>query len=228
MKLERRFISTHELRAATVNGKLQIRGYASVFNSPTDDMSTKQLGFRECVKPGAFSRAISEKQDVRCLVNHDPNQLLGRTKNGTLRLKEDNKGLWYECDMPDTSYARDAYALIKNGTMSQCSFSFILKRDRWSKGSDGIAERELIDLDALDVSPVTYPVYTDTEVDSVNHDGLVNANHVTRMFPEGVPVEMRSRLQACGVALPSDPEIENMKRQWETAYRSALADLIPE
>ena len=158
-----------EIRRMNI-GKLEIRtgsnptglgtlvGYAAVFNSMSEDM-----GFFERVMPGAFARALRESQDVRALVNHADSQVLGRTKSGTLRLKEDKTGLLMECDLPDTSYARDLAACIARGDIDQQSFSFRCMTDRWSL-VDGKQVRDLIDLDLYDVSPVTFPAYTDTLV----------------------------------------------------------------
>src|SRR5436305_14086914 len=84
-----------------------ISGHAAVFNSPYEVRYDKYI-FREVIKPGAFTRSLKEKQDVRCLINHDDNQILGRTKAGTLVLSEDKSGLAYEVpELPDTTYARD-------------------------------------------------------------------------------------------------------------------------
>ena len=93
-----------EVRAsATPSGKPRIEGYAATFNNPT------QLpGFREVIKPGAFTRAIDEQHDCVCLFNHDQNNVLGRTTSGTLRLDQDSLGLHYVCDLPNTQAARDA------------------------------------------------------------------------------------------------------------------------
>src|SRR5438270_8135031 len=95
--IERRFIKGGQIRAKA-GDKPGIEGYAAVFNEQFDSG-----WFIETIKPGAFTRALKEKQDVRCLFNHDPNNLLGRTKSGTLSLKQDDSGLSYECDLnPDT------------------------------------------------------------------------------------------------------------------------------
>src|ERR1700757_1811537 len=93
---ERRFVKASAIRAAA-DGKPSISGYASVFNEQYDSG-----WFVETIKPGAFSRALREAQDVRMLLNHDVNFVLGRTKAGTLTLKEDTKGLSFDCSLPET------------------------------------------------------------------------------------------------------------------------------
>lgn len=157
-RIEHRIFKT-ELRVAA-DGKPQIDGYAAVFNSETD------LGYvRESIAPGAFTRAIKEKQDVRCLFNHDPNNVLGRTKSGTLILAEDNTGLKFHCDMPDTTIGKDVHAMIQRGDVDQCSFGFIVREEEVTYGEDAVV-RVIKDCDLFDVSPVTYPAYPTTSVEA--------------------------------------------------------------
>jgi HK97 family phage prohead protease len=136
----------------------KIEGYAAVYSSPSEDM-----GFREIIMPGAFDRAIREGHDVRCLLNHDTNIVLGRTKSGTLRLSVDDRGLKIENDMPDTQAGRDTLTLIERGDIDQMSFAFRTIADNW-RTEDGNQIRELLDVELLDVSPVAYPAYAATVV----------------------------------------------------------------
>jgi HK97 family phage prohead protease len=175
-------VTNAELRTERSEGKNTISGYAAKYNTKSDDLG----GFRETIKPGAFTRAIKEKQDVRMLINHDPNMVLGRTASGTLKLSEDSTGLRFRCDMPDTSYARDLMESVDRGDISQCSFGFMTKRQAWTEGTndDGEQEsvRELHDVDLFDTSAVTYPAYPDTEVYSRSLE--------MRSFPDGVPADI--------------------------------------
>lgn len=181
-KIEVRIFSGAEVRARK-DGK-GIEGYAAVFNERSVDLG----GFRESIVPGAFSRMLKEKQDVRAMFNHDPNLILGRSSSGTLRMSEDSKGLSYDCDLPDTATARDVYKLVERGDVSGCSFSFRAAKDgqRWSEGRDEggnpIAFRDLTDVDVRDVGPVTFPAYRQTSVDS------------RMLWPDGPPVELRAYL----------------------------------
>jgi HK97 family phage prohead protease len=86
-----------ETRAITSDdGTLRkIVGYAAVFDKPSEDM-----GFIEYVRKGAFKKAIG-KSDARALFNHDTDTLpLGRQSAGTLILREDETGLYYEISHP--------------------------------------------------------------------------------------------------------------------------------
>lgn len=158
-----------EIRATTGdNGARRLEGYAALFNTPSGEGNLD--GFRERVKPGAFTKSLKNGADVRCLLNHDANYVLGRTKAGTLRCAEDSRGLRFVCDLPDTQTARDIHESIKRGDIDQCSFAFRCISDAWSevREKDGSTSlyRDLLEVDLLDVSAVTYPVYEDTSVDA--------------------------------------------------------------
>lgn len=153
-----------EVRVSQTGEPPQIEGYAAVFNQPSDVIADfVGGGFREFVLPGAFTKTLKDGADVRALLNHDPNFVLGRTKTGTLSLKEDEKGLYYRVTPPDTQWARDLVATMRRGDIDQSSFAFRTVRDRWGVGAapDGgqIDERWVIEAQLFDVSPVTYPAY---------------------------------------------------------------------
>jgi HK97 family phage prohead protease len=188
-KSERSYLSLEvtEFRAEKEGDKSFITGYASVYDQPTEKM-----GFREVVKPTAFTRALKEKQDVRVLFNHDPSAILGRTTAGTATLSSDTKGLKFRCEMPNTTTGRDVMESIKRGDISQCSFGFRAVKQAWVNTTDPndktktISTRELHDVDLGDVSPVTYPAYDGTSV---------NARMEQRAyFPDGVPDEVTEHL----------------------------------
>ena len=144
------------------DGGMRLSGYAAVFNSET------VIGgmFREVVKPGAFKKTIKDKADVRALFNHDSNIVLGRTKNGTLALAEDDKGLRIDIELPDTQQAKDLYRQIERGDIDQMSFGFTVVKDSWTRASSDseLPLRELRELRLFDVSPVTFPAYATTEI----------------------------------------------------------------
>lgn len=130
--------------------EMTLEGYAAVYNSETD------LGhFREVIKPGAFDDVLDN--DVRALINHDPNLILGRTNNGTLELSVDERGLKYKVKLGNQQYAKDFYESVKRGDISQSSFAFTIDKQSWNE------ERTVRSVDKvrqlLDVSPVTYPAY---------------------------------------------------------------------
>ena len=133
-----------------------IRGYAAVYNSDSEWMG----GFYEQIEAGAFDSVL--ENDVRAYFNHDENLLLGRVSSGTLRIGTDKRGLFYEVDLPNTSYANDLVELMKRGDVNQSSFAFLIEKDRWEQ-RDGITYRIIEKVSRLlDVSPVSQPAYPDS------------------------------------------------------------------
>ncbi len=110
--------------------------------------------------------------------------MLGRTKSGTLDVSEDQKGLKFRCELPDTQTARDLHQLVIRGDVDQCSFGFIVRTQNWleTKNADGSVDvmRELTDVDLFDIGPVTFPAYPQTSVNA------------RALWPDGMPVEVRS------------------------------------
>jgi len=135
-----------------------IEGYAFVFGA-TADLG----GFTEEIAVGAADGVMND--DVRGLLNHEPNIVLGRTKSGTMQLSLDARGLKYRIKYnpndPDHVSAREK---IMRGDISQSSFAFRIKDDKWEV-RNGKDHRTIIKLQRLiDVSPVTYPAYPDATV----------------------------------------------------------------
>jgi HK97 family phage prohead protease len=110
--------------------------------------------FDEVIRPGAFARAIKERQDVRALWNHNRDNVLGRTKSGTCRIIEDQTGLATEIDVP-VSATREIESL-ERGDVDQMSFGFFVRKEQWTERPDDIPLREILDVDLTDVSPATY------------------------------------------------------------------------
>ena|SRR5256885_1381496 len=164
MEIEQRFLNAPdfkaEFRVEKREGKPSvIVGYPAKFNT----LSQRMWGMRETILPGAFKRTLAEGADVRGLLNHNVDLILGRTKSGTMRLKEDAIGLRMEIDAPDTQVARDLLVSIDRGDIDQGSFCFRCVTDNW-RMQDGEVLRELIDLDLKDASVVTFPAYEDTTI----------------------------------------------------------------
>lgn len=159
LEIERRNFSTLELRAIQDDkGLRHIVGYAAIFNTLSDDLGW----FREKIEPGAFAETI-KADDVRALLNHDSNYVLGRNKSGTLTLAEDERGLKIDISPPDTQFARDLMTSIDRGDINQMSFGFRTLTDEWSL-IDGKDVRTLKKVQLFDVSAVVFPAYPDTEV----------------------------------------------------------------
>jgi len=159
-KIERRTFTIKNVEARQAeDGTMRLSGYAAVFNE-----DSVPLPFLERIAPGAFRKTLTETPDVRLLINHE-GLPLARTKNGTLRLTEDEAGLYMDADLPDTQAARDLYTLVERGDVDQMSFAFRVIRQKWNEGR---TERTLTELSLADgdVSVVTYPAYPTTSVEA--------------------------------------------------------------
>lgn len=186
---EFRSLKVGELRAdKTEDGKRYLSGYAATYNTLSGDLG---WGMRERILPGAFARALREKQDVKHLINHDPNFVLGRTTSGTTDLSEDSKGLKFRTLVnEDDPFATSLFSKVQRGDINECSFGFIAKRTSWIEEPDPENPdyprdvRQLEDVDLFDVSTVTYPAYPNT-----------NTQAERSLFPDGVPAEIRSKIK---------------------------------
>ena len=156
--LEIRTIDTEplELRAAATGDGMQFSGYAARYDSPS-----LPLPFVERIAPGAFTRSLKSRNDIKMFVNHSDLHVLASTRSKTLRLEDRPDGLFVEADLPDVTYANDLRVLIQNGTVNTMSFGFSTVRDSWS---DNGAERTLNEVRLHEVSVVTstaaYPATT--------------------------------------------------------------------
>ena len=158
-KKELRMLPLKEIRINESDGGTCIEGHAAVFDSWSETLGGI-FPFKEKVRKGAFAEG---RDDIRALFNHDPNYVLGRNRAGTLELVEDDVGLRVRITPPDTSWARDITTSIRRGDISQMSIGFVVEDDEWSS-KDGIDTRDLKKVRLFDVSPVTFPAYTATDV----------------------------------------------------------------
>ena len=162
-----------EMRASEDGLKMTFRGYAAVFNSPSEP-----LPFIERIAPGAFKRSLRSRNEIKMFVNHNMDRVLGSTRAGTLRLTEDEKGLLVEADLPNTTDGRDLSVLLERGDVSSMSFGFTVppKGDKWSE--DGM-ERTLTQVRLHEVSVVTgFPAYEATTASVRNLTGLAQRTNV--------------------------------------------------
>lgn len=141
-----------------------IRGYAAVFNSRSENLG----GFVEIIQRGAFRDVLAQSPDVRALLNHNADLILGRTKSGTLKIGEDDTGLWYEITPADTQVTRDLMESIRRGDLDQSSFAFSLTREGqdWKEEDGGkLMVRTIKKVSRLmDVSIVAFPAYAEASV----------------------------------------------------------------
>ena len=170
---------------ATEKESRKIVGYAAVFNKDSEDLG----GFVERIAPGAFTEAIGTS-DVRALFNHDQNLILARNTSGTLELIEDETGLRYEFDAPDTTFGNDLLEMIKRGDVNQSSFGFTVKSETWEERNNYVY-RTINKVERLyDVSPVTFPAYPDASVAVRSMKEQLEAEETVNEFEEQIKMKI--------------------------------------
>lgn len=198
-------------------------GYAAVFNRYSQNLG----GFVEQVAPGAFAKTIAEA-DIRGLFNHDANLVLGRTSSATMRLAEDNIGLHFEIDLPDTAIGRDVATLVERDDVTGSSFSFRVMPGgvEWGYTQQDFPLRTLTEVQLYDVGPVTFPAYLDSEAELARSalTGLAESRdlNLDELVAAAGRNELRSFLKGDQSSAPeqhSTPDLTIARRQLEHAAR---------
>jgi len=136
--------------------RMFLSGIAAPFESLSHDLG----GFRERIKRGAFQRSLENGRDVLCFPDHldRATSILGRTASGTLKLSQNDTGLRFRVQLPDTSTGRDIFAVAKRGDLRGMSFEMRVGAESWRE-ENGVVIREIDDLELYAVNPVLHPAY---------------------------------------------------------------------
>lgn len=164
---DERFVRTRpeEFKTRDDNGEPIIEGYFAVFNSNYELWE----GASESIAPGAFDSSISG--DIRALINHDTTLVIGRTTNGTLELKVDQRGLWGRVKInPKDQDAMNIHARVERGDVTQCSFGFFIREEETEYLPDGSIHWTLTDVELFEVSCCTFPAYEETSISARKRD----------------------------------------------------------
>jgi HK97 family phage prohead protease len=196
--MERRMTTGGEIRIEERDGKKIVTGYGAVFFREGDQGTEYKMfpDLTERIAPTAFDRAIREKHNAAGLFNHDPNNLLGRTSAGTMRLSVDQRGLKYEIDLPDTQVGRDVAKSIERKDVTGSSFAFRVTKQTWTEQKSGPDLRIIEDLDLFDTGPVVFPAYagTTTGLRSDDNAEAIEARVAWRKLREAEAVKVRARM----------------------------------
>lgn len=142
-----------------------IEGYFAVFNSNYQISPSMS----ESIAPGAFTRSLMF--DVRALINHNTDLVIGRTEAHTLELKEDERGLWGKVTVnPNDSDAMNAYERVKRGDVTGCSIGFNIVSERTDISEDGNVHWTIEDVELFEISVCTFPAYEETNISAREKD----------------------------------------------------------
>lgn len=142
---------------------LTVSGYVNEVGKYSHLLGVRKK-FKERILPGTFTKALSQGHDIHFLAEHDSNKILASTRNNSLKLTEDERGLFMEATISPTSYGKDYHTLIKDGILRNMSFGFNVLKDSWKKMNDGTYTRDISDLRLFEVSVVTNPAYPQSTI----------------------------------------------------------------
>lgn len=149
---------------------LQLAGYAALFNNPSERMGR----IVETIDPRAFNGVLANDPDVRFQAEHS-GLALARTTNNTLRLRVDERGLYFEADLnPNVQASRDLYALVERGDITQMSFGFTIGDEDVDDRGDTVRAHITRIEQLFELSAVTFPAYAETSVYAVDDDERMN------------------------------------------------------
>ena len=172
------------------SGDMIVSGYVNETNQLSQELGISKR-FKEKINKGAFKRAIqNSNRDIDFLAEHDSSIVLASTKNNTLQLKEDDRGLYMEARVINTSAGRDWYEMISSGLITNMSFGFKSIEDEWRSVGENLFERTINNLELFEVSAVRNPAYAQS---SISNRGLdISDDIVPENIEEDYNMEQRT------------------------------------
>ncbi|WP_242309935.1 phage major capsid protein [Bacillus cereus group sp. BfR-BA-01331] len=170
------------------DGSLFVSGYVNETSTWSQTLG-RNTKFIEQIMPGAFKRALERAENIDFLYEHDNNKILADTRSGKMILREDERGLYMEATISKTTWGQDAFELIKDGIIQNMSFGFRKLKDKVTKGTNGIYERVVHELELLEVSAVRKPAYVQSSIaarsleliDEINIEGDIGKMNITEL-----------------------------------------------
>ena len=166
IKTETRGYTKTDFKVRSENDEKYLEGYFIRYNEEAELWP----GAYESVAPESVRNSL-KSNDIRCLFNHNTGSVLGRTGNGTLELKPDDKGLYGKVKInPNDREAMDVVARVERGDINACSFGFNVIDEDIENRDDGTMKSTLKDIDLHEVSVVTFPAYPTTSIQARKKD----------------------------------------------------------
>ncbi len=147
MSIEFRHMDPDGAEVRALGDGMTFTGYVSRYGMPSEP-----LPFIETVEPGAWTRSLKSRNEIKAFVNHNTDLVLGSNRAGTLSLSDDERGLGTQIALPETTYGRDLSVSVGRGDVSGMSVGMSVVRDEWS--NDGM-KRRVIEAQLHEVSVVT-------------------------------------------------------------------------
>ena len=216
------------MEATSAGDGLTFSGYAAVFDQQSEDMG----GYRIVLRPGAFTRSLKNKSDIRMYLNHDDNIVLGSTRAKTLTLAQDDHGLRAVAKLPDNEWGRPVADAVARGDIHTMSIGFnsVPAKDEWSDDKSTLYKSEL---ELHEVSPITslaaFP-QTSASVfalaERIEAEGLALADAI-ECLSAGVPLtdEQAALIDKAAAELRPTPKAPEPDPRLIHAHRLALLDM---
>lgn len=138
-----------------------LSGYAAVFEQPIDMWGE----WREVISRGAFAKTINDGADVYGFWNHNDGEILGRRKNKTLTVSEDEHGLAFWMRPPKTQRGIDTLEQVHEDYIDKMSFGFWVTKEELDTSGE-LPLRRINEVHLIEISLVPIPAYEGTEVKS--------------------------------------------------------------
>lgn len=187
MAMEKRSLSLELRNNGPEDGKLKVSGVVNKPGEKSQLLYSNGRQFYEIVDKGVFENAIKEANEILFLDSHDRKKILSSTKNDSLTLSETEDGVEMEATIVDTSYGRDAYALMNSGLVSNMSFGFQCLKDAWTRDSEGVLIRNLKKIKLNEVSCIKSAAYEDSAIQTRGLD--IGDVEIPDMEEEGRGIE---------------------------------------
>lgn len=189
MKKEIRKLDLQFRAEDTEDGKMEIKGYAAVFNSP------ETYGYTEVIADTAFEEA--DMSDVVLRYNHNDSFLvLARTRNKSLKLNVDEKGLFIDATLQNNiTDHKNIFNAIKSGLIDKQSFAFVVEEDEYDYDTD---TRTITKIGKVfDVSVVDQPFYNATDVSvarTQNDEYMATRNQLRKEHEDNLKLEEKKKV----------------------------------
>lgn len=149
---------------------LELQGIIAT-DAPSHILGNKhQRQWREVIPNGVFSDALAKSRmigrDIDFYVDHDKSKILASTSNNSLKLEEDEYGLYIDAKISPTTWGKDLFVLVKDGIIKGLSFGMKVLRDNWSRDTDGVPLRTILEIDLFEISALKVPAYPQTLLES--------------------------------------------------------------
>ncbi|MCK9858195.1 phage major capsid protein [Paenibacillus sp. ATY16] len=214
MKMELRF-NPNELNVSS-DGTMTVSGYVNKTEQLSQLLGRSER-FKEKIAKGAFLRALEKASDIHFLAEHDNSKVLASTRNRSLQLKEDDRGLYMTAEIAPTSWGKDYYELIKSGILRNMSFGFRAIKDSWRK-VNGINERTVSELELFEVSVVRDAAYSQSTISARGIDLVEDVVIPTTIEDGGTDMNKKALREVRNDLVAKIDEINKQLNEKEVRY----------